>query len=905
MSEYDPLGLYQKENAGYDPLGLYSSKEDEEYSSLRSAGVEFIESAVGVGDELDAVARILSGEAQNYSQAISQARADVDAFKRDNPNAAKALAVSGFVTGFFIPGMGLAKISQAATKGQRAARAAGFGSAEGAIYGFLQGEGQEGRLAGATLGAAGGGIIGGAAGRFLTKGADEIEAARRERQKAQGQATHIGGDDGFVDVGEASDTSLSAVLRSVDTSLQKRKVGKVLSKDDPDYGKVEVNVEPEGQSGHLGNIFLGTRNWFVKNVGERAARLAEDAETMVRHEQREIDKVFDDDFADAARLFEDNDGFKKLFLEINKRMGKKSAVTWEKIGQLNLSAEQRQAATALEQQVKFLQEMDFVKAGQGFDFFPTIATAQAGFLRKVSEKTGKEKKMAVGRTEDYENPVIALKQMAQDISAARALAARFDIDLNKIEVPKNTEGTSRVDLVINAIEAAAKDQGATPAVAKNLAKGLRSQIVAAQQGGATVGALARRSVSAALLANPLNALLNVAEGITAPIVQNGFAAYAKTVPGMVVPTITTMLEEIATAPVFDKILPKVQIDVRGWLNNRQLGIDREFMGELSNISKRAINEQADFLQLISRNNRNTRLSEGLTSAIDNFNKFLYKATGVSTVNRMGQEILTNTAIKRGMTLARSGKAKDLQKLRKHDGMRGLSESEFQSTVKALEAGDLSNPWLINFAGASLNKWQPISASSLPRAFHDNPNGRVMYSMLSYMNRQFNNIRNDIYLKGVEAHTHGLNTREGAEAAKDAMRNAAYYVGAFGVFAGLWDDLRNTVDLSKDKYVEDVLTPEGITSATMNQLASNMTSGIYNMRAPQFGGEEVDLTPAPVAAAQKMASGAGGTVGRLLTGEERPMAPLLRASRTYAPGVANIDRIVRMRTGERLFEDYLD
>ena len=82
---------------------LRGAEDGEDYSSLRSAGVEFVESAVGVGDELDAVARILSGEAQNYSQAISQARADVDAFKRDNPNAAKALAVSGFVTGFLIP----------------------------------------------------------------------------------------------------------------------------------------------------------------------------------------------------------------------------------------------------------------------------------------------------------------------------------------------------------------------------------------------------------------------------------------------------------------------------------------------------------------------------------------------------------------------------------------------------------------------------------------------------------------------------------------------------------------------------------------------------------------------------------------------------------------------------------
>lgn len=905
MSEYDPFGFDKETTGEYDPFGFNDPEEDEDYSSLRSAGVEFVESAIGVGDELDAVVRVLSGEASNYTEAIGQARSDVEAFKADNPNAARALAVSGFITGFFIPGMGLAKISQAASKGQRAARAAGFGAAEGAVYGFLQGEGEEGRLAGAALGAAGGGVLGGAAGRYLTKGADEIEAARKERQKVQGQATHIGGDDGFVDVGEASDTSVSAVMNNRDTSLQARKSGKILSKDDPDYDKVEVNVESEGQSGHLGNLFLGTRNWFVKNVGERAARLAEDAETMTRHEQREIDRVFDDDFADAAKLFEESDGFKKLFLEINKRVGKKSAITWEKISQVNLSAEQRQAATALEQQVKFLQEMDFIKAGKGFDYFPTIATAPAGILKKISSKTGKETKRAVGKTEDYENPVIALKQMAQDISAARALAARFDIDLNKIEVPKSTEGTSRVSLVIDAIEKAAKDQGATPAVAKNLAKGLRSQVIASQQGAATVGALARRSISAALLATPLNAVLNVAEGITAPIVQNGVNAYARTIPSMVVPTITTMLEEISTAPLLDKIIPKIQIDVKGWLNNRQLGVDREFMGELANIGKKAFNEQADVLQMVSKGKRTSKLSERVTSTVDNLNKFLYKTTGVSTVNRMGQEILSNTAIKRGAMLAKSGKAKDLDKLRKHDGMRGLSESEFQSTVKALEAGDLTNPWLINFAGASLNKWQPISASALPRAFHDNPNGRVMYSMLSYMNRQFNNIRNDIVLKGVEAQKHGLNTKEGAEAAKDAMRNAAYYVGAFGVFAGMWDDARNTLDFSKDKYMEDLLTPEGITSATMNQLASNATSGLYNMRAPQFGGEEIDLVPAPVAAGTKLASGTIASGKRLLTGEEQPMAPLLRAGRTYFPGVSNVDRIVRMRSGERLFSDYLD
>ena len=151
----------------------------------------------------------------------------------------------------------------------------------------------------------------------------------------------------------------------------------------------------------------------------------------------------------------------------------------------------------------------------------------------------------------------------------------------------------------------------------------------------------------------------------------------------------------------------------------------------------------------------------------------------------------------------------------------------------------------------------------------------------------------------------MNSKEGAQAAKDAMLNSAKYVGIFGVVAGVWDDFRKTLDLSKDKNLEELMTPEGIASSTMNQLASNMSSGLVNMRAEEFGGSVIELLPAPLSAGAAVSSGLLQTGGRLLTGEDEAMFPALRAARTYAPGAANIDRVLRMTTGERLFSDLLD
>jgi hypothetical protein len=275
---------------------------------------------------------------------------------------------------------------------------------------------------------------------------------------------------------------------------------------------------------------------------------------------------------------------------------------------------------------------------------------------------------------------------------------------------------------------------------------------------------------------------------------------------------------------------------------------------------------------------------------------------------MGQEILSNSAVNRGINLANKGDQASLQKLRKHDGMRGLTEKEFMKTVDALKRKDLSSPWVMNFAGASMNKWQPVSASALPKAFHDNPNGRVAYSMLSYMNKQMNSIRTDVGLNLMKVQQEGINTKEGAKALKDAMKNSAKYAALFGVFAGAWDDWRKTLDLSNDKEMEDLFTPDGLSKAALNQISSNLTSGIYNMRAEEYGGQSVFPIPPALNAAFDLSTGAASVVEGLFDEDkdlQEAVTPLLRASRTYVPVVSNIDRIKRITTGERLFEDFLD
>jgi len=831
-----------------DPrLGRYE-EVNEDYSAFRSGAVEFVEGAIGAGDELDALIRRMTGDADTWDEAITESRADLERFGDENPLTSTLLFGTGLVSGFFIPGAGMVKVAQAGTKAQRAMKVGALSAAEGSVYGFLASEGDE-RASGALMGAGVGGVLGAASGAFLTKGATK---ATDKFLNVDGQGSHIGGVEGFSKSGKVKQGGRLGF--AADTTLGARTAGEVTE------GEAGRAAHTEGD--FLDSVFLSTKEWISKHASPRAARLAEDSGTMIRADEQMIEEVFDTTLKGAQELFENNRALKTMALNMNETLPSGKRVSWEDLKNATKSPNERSIIENLEDQVKLLQSEDFVKSSD-VDFFPTKRLPGFDSVRKPTDS-------------EYFNPLIAVKDYAQDISAAKVLAHKFGIDFASVKQPVKGEVKSRLNLVIEAIGKEAKDQGASSDVAANLMNGLTTQMVASKQGGNTIGAILRRVTSTALLANPLNAVLNMAEGVTAPIYQNGVRAWAETLPGAILSTFQK------TAGIKNK----------NWMSQHQLGLDSDFMGELAQAGKKEMTNAAETARMVKIGN-----------VADIGNKTLYGLSGVSTVNRMGQEMLANSAIKRGMKLAKSGSKKSLDKLRKHDGMRGLDEVEFQATINALKEGSMENPWMVNFAGASLNKWQPVSAATLPKAFHDNPNGRMMYSMLSYMNRQMNGMRTDIGLNMYKAKQLGVNSKEGATAMREAMLNSAKYAGIFGVAAGIWDDFRMTLDQSKeDKTLANLFTPDGVSNAFMNQIGSNISSGIMNIRAEEYGGDVLEPIPAPVSALFRLGSGGYSTGKNLLTGENDPFNPLLKATQTYVPGFSNIDRIVRMGTGKRLLTD---
>jgi len=835
-----------------------------EYSAFRSGAVDFVESAIGVGDELDAAVRVLSGEAANYNQAIEQSRVELDAFERENPTASRLLTVSGLGAGLFVPGASLVKIAQTGSKLDRAVKVATLGAVEGAAYGYLSGRDEE-RLEGAALGAGLGAGVGAVA-SALTRNADDVVAAAKKAksQRVGKEDGFIGGEEGFANVGRAGKGG-----DITDASLQERKATNILVGDG-----IKDNINKASRT--IGNILLGTKEWTAKNVGSRAARLVEDSEIMVRHELSAIDSTFDDIFANASKVFDNNPALKTALLKINNKFGDR-AVTWEQAKNIARTAEEKQAVQLMQDQVKKLKDMDFVKFPEG-DYMPTIAL----------------QKSKVMGSNDYANPVESLKQYAKDIATARAVAKRFNVDIKNIDLKEEKlQSRSRIDSVFKAIDKAAKKElkgsANAKAIRSNLQDALRSTLITSKMGGDAVGAVSRRAVSTALLANPMNAVLNIIEGVTAPVFQNGIKAWSQTVPRGIIETFPTLSKITGVSP-------------EKWVSNKQLGLDKNFYGEVANTVRNEATRTAEVFNYI-------KAPELLGKGVDVIGQLAYRVSGVEKVNRMGQEMLSNSAVQRAVNLAKAGDVKSIDKLKRHDGMRGLSQSEFNSTVNALQkmkqGGSLNKDelgYVLNFAGAAMNKWQPVSASAMPRAYNDNPNARMMYSMLSYMNRQMNNIRTEVGLNLATVAEKGINTKEGAAAAKTAMLQTGKYVALFGVVSGVWDDARKTLDLSKNKDIEDVLTPEGIAASTLNQLASNISSGSVNIRAEEFGGQTVSINPAPVQAISRTASSLLTGAERAVTGEPDALTPLLRTAQTYTPGLANIDRILRMTSGERLLTD---
>lgn len=850
---------------------VFDEPEQEQDGVAKAAGaaMDLAESALGVGDELGAVGGGIGGSiydlfntdksleqivADNFDweRNIETARETLDTFEEQNPTLSGAITAAGIAGSLLIPGAGAVRAAQTGSRLARAGKIGALTAAEGAAYGALSGRGEEGRLEGAALGA----VIGGTAGigvSMLLRNSDEIAAmARADEAVRTADETHIGGK-GFVDV--ADNRATRDVSKASESASKDRKIQEVVS-DDDFVGKPLDEVTKA--TGFFGKWFADVNHWVTKNVGERPARLISDADWMSKAGKAEWIQKIEGNLGDFDAMVEGNEA---LGLALQNLGRGKKGTTWED------AYKAVRGDSAATEQLRVFENMyvDLKKLDSSqrttYDWIHTA--------KKAGTATGEK---GTGQLSDYMGPARAMIEYADEVVTANAVAERFGLMLNDIPVKKNQP---IMEAVMAAVKKEAKAQGASEAVANNLDDALRTVFVSARAGGDAAGAVLRKVSSTAMLGSPMNAILNMSEWVT-PAFQSGLIDWGKQVPGMIKYALADAVNE---ATRVGKYGTKFNSDTAK-LTPESMGLGDQWMGEVASEAEKT-----------------------LGSMVDRLGKFIYSKSGVTTSNKTGQYAQLNSAVNRGRALANkaaAGDAKALEKLRRTDGMRGLSEAEIETTIQALRAGDMTSPWVKNFAGASINMWMPVSATSLPKGFSDSPNARMMYSMLTYMNRQANGMKVKIGDELAEAYKRGLNTEEGRAAARRASMNMGRYVAYYGVLAGVWERVRTSLDPSRDIDVDELFTDEGIAEATLAQMASNMTSGLLDIRATEYGKNPVGLIPAPLDYAGRVGSGLFSGLDAAVTGDETSMKKFGRMLQGDIPGIATADKIKRMTMdGERL------
>lgn len=878
-----PWEKYGTQNEAEEGPDLANAPEQSTGEFAAGAAMDLAESALGVGDEVGAAALSVrdffeTGE-WNWSENLDQARLTLDTFDAQNPNLSGAITAAGVAGSLLIPAAGAAKLAQTGSRLARASKIGAVTSAEGAAYGALAGRGEEGRLEGAMLGAAIGGVAG-AGVSLLLRNTDEIAemAARDSVIREAPDQGHIAGK-GFVNAAEnkqARDPSKA----SADSSTKDRQVDKVYTPDE--YDELPSRSAAEGEEPSTDGVamsvytkwFGDTKNWIVRNVGERAAKLTEDAEWMGRTSRQDWLTRAEEQLAGFDDVVEQNP---RLFAAMQNLGRGKQGTTWIDVYEAG-GPEMKDRIDVFKTMYDDLKALD--APDRVTDNWIHTAMLPKSGREALQEKMGVASKRSgdgtPALTTDYMLPVRAMLEYVDEVTTANALAERFGIMMADVPVKKNQNITEQV---IKTIRKRAGEEGASKDVQVNLEDALRSVFISSKAGGDAVGAQLRKLTSTAYLGSPANAVLNVSEWVT-PAAQNGMKAWAAQVPRMIQYAAVDVMNSWGSIGKYS--LPKIKHS-KDVLTPEDMGLGEQFMGELA-----------------------AQATNTATMKLEGFYKFVYDKMFVGSSNRTGQFSQLNSAVNKGTALAKRIKAggpkgqKALEEFRASDGARGLTEDEITKTIDALASRDVKSGWLRNYAGASLNMYQPVSGTALPRAVADHPDARVMYSMLTYMNRQQNAMREQIGGNFAEAYRRGINTPEGARAAKKGMMASAKYTAYYGVFSGLWERYRSSLDESRDIDFDEVMTPEGIAEATLAQMASNLTSGLVDVRADQYGRGKFNMVPAPLTYASDVGSGLLSGIEGVTQDDDQSMTEFYRMLQGNVPLVSGADKAHRLfNEGERL------
>lgn len=155
---------------------------------------------------------------------------------------------------------------------------------------------------------------------------------------------------------------------------------------------------------------------------------------------------------------------------------------------------------------------------------------------------------------------------------------------------------------------------------------------------------------------------------------------------------------------------------------------------------------------------------------------LFKASGFSTIDRLGKTAFLNASLKKATRLAKSTKGRE--KLRKKYGD---AFENFDSVMDDLAKGNITEDTKL-YLWSELADIQPIGLSEYPQKYLDVPNGRIFYSLKSYTLKQLDYMRDTIVDEAAKGNVF------------TALKNATAY-------ALLIPTANMTVDVAKDVILQ--------------------------------------------------------------------------------------------------------
>jgi hypothetical protein len=116
--------------------------------------------------------------------------------------------------------------------------------------------------------------------------------------------------------------------------------------------------------------------------------------------------------------------------------------------------------------------------------------------------------------------------------------------------------------------------------------------------------------------------------------------------------------------------------------------------------------------------------------------FVFKATGLTVLDRLGKESLINGSFSKLRTMAKNGDPKLYDEL-----YRSLNADEIPQAIEDLKAGKLTNLTEVALFNRLLD-FQPVAKSEMPEMYLRHPNGRIFYMLKSFTLKQIDIFRRE-------------------------------------------------------------------------------------------------------------------------------------------------------------------